>query len=145
LAIKLNIKNLEDWNRVTTEIVSKEKGSTFITTYYNNSWKQGKILRFHFDLSHIYNPFIIAYYLLLSLICLALQAVYPEYMAERKSKPAGYWTDKQRQKEFFDRLAVKLNIKKLEDWNRVTTAQVFEEEGWHFITSHYNSSWKKGI
>jgi hypothetical protein len=61
---------------------------------------------------------------------------------DRKSR-RGYWNDKGNQKAFFDRLASKLNIQKLEDWNIVTLSQVVEEGG-SFVTYHYNSSVKQG-
>jgi hypothetical protein len=49
-------------------------------------------------------------------------------------KPQGYWKDKKNQKEFFDQLAVKWNIQKPEDWNKVTNKMVFKEGG-RFIGS----------
>ena len=53
-------------------------------------------------------------------------------------KTAGYWKEKHNQKEFFDQLAVKWNIQKPEDWNKVTKEMVLKEGG-NFIHVHYNS------
>jgi hypothetical protein len=58
--------------------------------------------------------------------------------------PQGYWKDKQTQKAFFDQLAIKLNIQKLEDWDNVTNNMVLKEGGF-LINAYYNSSLKQGI
>jgi hypothetical protein len=73
----------------------------------------------------------------------ALQANIVGYVPERVPKEQGYWKDKRNQKAFFDQLAVKLNIQKLEDWNNVAPSTVFKEGG-HFIHLHYNSSVRQG-
>jgi hypothetical protein len=41
LTAKWNIRKLEDWNNVTKEMVLKEKGSSFITRYYEDSLQKG--------------------------------------------------------------------------------------------------------
>jgi hypothetical protein len=43
LAIKWNIQNKDDWNRVTKDMVLKE-GGHFIGHYYNNSLQQGTLI-----------------------------------------------------------------------------------------------------
>jgi hypothetical protein len=40
LAIKLNVKQPEDWLNVTSEVLKESKG--FVNTYYNGSVVQGK-------------------------------------------------------------------------------------------------------
>jgi hypothetical protein len=60
----------------------------------------------------------------------------PEYKEPNNS--VGYWKDVQNQKEFFDRLAVKWNIQKPEDWNKVTATMVLKEGG-RFIKKNYPS------
>jgi hypothetical protein len=69
-----------------------------------------------------------------------LQAVYPDFVP---TKYHGYWHDKKHQKAFFDQMAIKLNIKTPEDWNKVTTA-VVKKEGGHFVSRFYNSSMIQG-
>ena len=59
------------------------------------------------------------------------------------TKPTGYWKAKENQKEFFDQLAIKWNIQKLEDWNKVTCDMVVKEGG-YFIANYYNSSLQQG-
>jgi hypothetical protein len=54
-----------------------------------------------------------------------------------------YWKDIKNQKAFFDQLAVKLNIQKTEDWNKVTLRMILKEGG-SFITTYYNNSPQKG-
>ena len=71
----------------------------------------------------------------------ALQAIYPDYIPT--SKPRGYWKDLQNQKAFFDQLAIKWNIQKLEDWNNFTQEMACKEGS--FISKYYNSSLQKGI
>jgi hypothetical protein len=58
-------------------------------------------------------------------------------------RPVGYWKDKQNQKAFFDQLAVKWNIQKLEDWNKVTNEMVLKEGG-SFIDRYYKGSLQLG-
>jgi hypothetical protein len=120
LATKWNIQKNEDWDKVTNEMVLKEGGS-FIMTYYNGL-TQGMIGD-------------------QLLLLLALQAIYPDYVPT--TKPLGYWKDKKNQKEFFDQLAIKWNIQKPEDWNKVTNRMVLKE-GRSFITNYYNGSLKQG-
>jgi hypothetical protein len=71
-----------------------------------------------------------------------LQAVYPDYVPT--TLPYGFWKDKQNQKAFFDKLAIKWNIQKPEDWNKVTRSMVMNEGG-TFIHAHYDGSVRKGI
>jgi hypothetical protein len=59
-------------------------------------------------------------------------------------KPRGYWKAKENQKEFFDQLAIKWNIQKPEDWNKVTYDMVLKEGG-RFIVYYYNGSLQRGI
>jgi hypothetical protein len=70
-----------------------------------------------------------------------LQAIYPDYVPT--TKPFGYWRDKAKQKEFFDRFAIKWNIQKPEDWQTVTTAMV-RKEGGNFVATYYNGSLIQG-
>jgi hypothetical protein len=70
-----------------------------------------------------------------------LKAVYPDYTPT--SKPLGYWKDKENQRKFFDQLAIKWNIQKPEDWNKVTKRMVLKEGG-SFVTHQYNSSVQQG-
>jgi hypothetical protein len=70
-----------------------------------------------------------------------LQAIYPDYVPT--TKPLGYWSDKENQKKFFDELAIKWNIQKINDWNNVEAQMVFKEGG-YFINSYYNGSLQQG-
>jgi hypothetical protein len=58
-------------------------------------------------------------------------------------KRYGDWNDKRNQRELLDSLAVKWNIKKPEDWLRITNKMVVREGG-SFIMYHYNGSLVKG-
>jgi hypothetical protein len=74
---------------------------------------------------------------------LALKEIYPEYATEFTTKARGYWKDRDIHKAFFDQLAIKYNIQKLEDWNKVTTRMVVNEGG-SSIIRHYNGSLVQG-
>jgi hypothetical protein len=71
-----------------------------------------------------------------------------KYSLERSyttiTKPRGYWKAKENQKEFFDQLAIKWNIQKPDDWNKVTNEMVLKEGG-NFIANYYNGSLQRGI
>jgi hypothetical protein len=71
----------------------------------------------------------------------ALQAVYPDYVPT--VKPQGYCKNKENQKKFFDQLAIKWNIQKPEDWNKVTREAVVKEGG-GFVNDYYNGSLQQG-
>jgi hypothetical protein len=76
----------------------------------------------------------------------ALQAIYPEHSHLWKKSvfsPQGNWKDIKFQRAFFDRLAIKLNIQKPEDWYSVTNERVLKEGG-YFISRYYNTSVIKG-
>jgi hypothetical protein len=77
----------------------------------------------------------------------ALQAAYPEYQwhSKRKEnkKPAGYWNNKQNQREFFDKLAVALNITDPTDWHKVGM-DIIHSEGGSFVNTHYKGSLIRG-
>jgi hypothetical protein len=69
-----------------------------------------------------------------------------KYTIERSgatTKSTGYWKAKENQKKFFDQLAIKWNIQKTEDWNKVTNRMVLKEGG-SFIDRYYNSSLQQG-
>jgi hypothetical protein len=58
-------------------------------------------------------------------------------------KPRGYWSDREKQKEFFNQLAIKWNIQKPEDWNKVTHKMALKEGG-NFIATYYGGSLQRG-
>jgi hypothetical protein len=74
----------------------------------------------------------------------ALQAIYPEHRDTwRNIQPKGHWQDLNNQQQFFEKLAIKLNITKPSDWYKVTSNKVFEEGG-TFIKKYYNGSLIQG-
>ena len=126
LAIKYHIQRPEDWNKVSTGTVLEE-GGQFIKYYYNTSLKKGMYTCVE----------------VINFVMLALKAIYPEYVAERMHKPKRYWADIRNQKDFFDNLAIKLNIQKPEDWYRVTSKMVVDEGG-TFVSNNYGGSLIRG-
>jgi hypothetical protein len=123
LATKWNIQKLDDWHKATATMVKREGGG-FISEHYNGSLQQGTC-----------NHFIV------KLTSSALQAVYPDYVPTGKFN--GYWKDIKNQKAFFDKLAIKWNIQKPNDWNHVTWSMVIKEGG-SFIINYYHGSLKRG-
>jgi hypothetical protein len=76
----------------------------------------------------------------------ALRTIYPEnqHIWQHQSlKRKGYWRDAKNRRLFFDQLANKLNLKRPEDWYRVTSHTVVKEGG-HFIKTYYNGSVVQG-
>jgi hypothetical protein len=77
-----------------------------------------------------------------SLTVLALKKVYPEHdwKKDLKSpKPVRYWQDKQNQRQFFDKLALSLNITKPQDWYFVDLKTIIQRGG-YFVLDYYNGS-----
>jgi hypothetical protein len=75
-----------------------------------------------------------------------LRTAYPDHLwkEEPKSKPSGYWSDVKHQRQFFDQLALSLGLQKPDDWNRVTSHQVFDKGG-SFVKAYYNGSLIQGM
>lgn len=61
----------------------------------------------------------------------ALQAVYGDVKWEKNVSyhPIGFWTSKENQRNFLDKLAGELGIKESRDWGRVTQQQVINHKG----------------
>jgi hypothetical protein len=51
---------------------------------------------------------------------------------------------KKKQKDFFDQLAIKWNIKTPEDWTKISSIQVLNEKGGEFVNLFYNGSLQQG-
>jgi hypothetical protein len=86
---------------------------------------------------------------------IALQASYPEHdhvwediavvghsRIQQRNKPHGYWNDINNQRQFFDQLAEKLGVQRLEDWYEVDHSIVLKEGP--FISKQYNRSVLRG-
>jgi hypothetical protein len=74
---------------------------------------------------------------------LALSVCYPEHSFQFGRKRVGHWKDITNQRAFFDQLASKLNIHKLEDWCHVNVKTVVQQGG-SFVFYHYNGSLLRG-
>jgi hypothetical protein len=71
---------------------------------------------------------------------IALSTLYPEHKWDKRP----CLSDPNTQRQFFDRLAVSLNIKKPEDWYNVTVRTAVKATG-GLLTRYYNSSLIKGM
>jgi hypothetical protein len=80
----------------------------------------------------------------INLIIIALSTLYPEVKwVGKEVKPRHYWSNIETQRTFFDKLAIKLNITKPEEWFGVSCKDVLREGG-TFITRLYRSSVVRG-
>eukprot|EP01027_Heterolobosea_sp_BB2_P018850 GEZU01026495.1.p1 GENE.GEZU01026495.1~~GEZU01026495.1.p1 ORF type:complete len:840 (+),score=185.05 GEZU01026495.1:594-3113(+) len=102
IAQQLGIRELDGWYDVTAQEVLARGGSGLLNNHYAGSLVQ------------------------------ALKAVYPEHQWNEwrfSSLPRGFWEDPKNQRQFFDRIAVALNVAQLDDWYRVTTREVLKLGG----------------
>jgi hypothetical protein len=126
LAHKLNIQKPEDWAAVSSKTILDE-GGAFVNRYYKssvvNGTKAGTLL------TH----------------SLALQAIYPEHSEVWKDyRHRGHFDDMKHQRQFFDKLAIKLNIEKPEDWYNIQAKTVLNQDGGSFLLNRYRGSLIKG-
>jgi hypothetical protein len=104
-----------------------KKGGVFVHNYYNSSIIKG-IERYKVELT-----------------LEALQAVYPEHVdVWKQHRHRDYWRSLTNQRQFFDDLAVELDIQRPEDWYRITNKLVLERGG-YFIKNLYGGSLIRGI
>lgn len=54
--------------------------------------------------------------------------------------PAGYWSNIDTHRRYFDWLGKRLNISTMDDWYRVTKQHFVENSGYGLLSSKYNSS-----
>jgi hypothetical protein len=80
------------------------------------------------------------------LTTLALKNVYPEYQWKevRTKKSKGYWDNMEHQRAFLDNAAISLNIKKPEDWNSITQADI-RKLGGGTLLQQYSGSLTRGL
>lgn len=55
------------------------------------------------------------------------------------AKTKGFWNQVSSQREFFDKLATKYNVKKPEDWGQVTFKAITKEGGRSLLDRHSSS------
>ncbi len=72
----------------------------------------------------------------------ALRYVYPDYVYTQRTRSR--WKSVENQRAFFDHLAHQLNIRKPEDWHRVTARHVLQYGGASLLKNYYNNSIIKG-
>eukprot|EP01114_Cavostelium_apophysatum_P015052 TRINITY_DN4029_c1_g1_i1.p1 TRINITY_DN4029_c1_g1~~TRINITY_DN4029_c1_g1_i1.p1 ORF type:complete len:534 (-),score=127.16 TRINITY_DN4029_c1_g1_i1:1284-2885(-) len=114
LAQKLNVKEWQDWYQIRTAAVSENGGAGILALY---------------DKSH----------------AKALMAVYPEYQWKEwkfERAPRGTWTDKKKQREFFDSIEKKLGVKEWQDWYKIPRTDVVELGGSGILRHYEDSLWK---
>jgi hypothetical protein len=131
VAAKLNIKSMEDWYKVPARKV-QQNGGAGLLSHFNDSLRKGKRFEYLIDL------------------CVALVSADPDYnwdMSKFRQQvaqnPNGYWTSLATQRQFFDQLALKLGIKKQEDWYKITREQV-EANGGRGLLNRYGFALDRG-
>ena len=95
-----NVKNVEDWKKITKEQIIQVGGSSLFSKYKYSL----------FDLK--------------VLACPDYNKIYVNNL-----KPKGYWDNKENIKNFLDDLKVKFNLQSTEDWYRVSTNQINKNGG----------------
>ena len=97
-AIKLNVKTLDDWYKINKEDLQSVEGGTSLLRLYHNSLLQ------------------------------LLSSVYPEHgwLPWRFIQPnLLYWVFPNNWKQFLNSVAIKLNVKDMNDWYKITAEVVF--------------------
>eukprot|EP01118_Nematostelium_gracile_P007178 TRINITY_DN2324_c0_g1_i1.p1 TRINITY_DN2324_c0_g1~~TRINITY_DN2324_c0_g1_i1.p1 ORF type:complete len:335 (-),score=63.47 TRINITY_DN2324_c0_g1_i1:40-1044(-) len=109
---ELNITQMDDWYDVTNTQIYEKRGSALLWFFGNSPSKMiMSILNEHkWDTSKF------------------------------NHKPAKFWDDMDNQKRFFDHLSNQLNIKKMEDWYRITRKQLAEKRGLGLLATKYQNS-----
>ena len=111
LGEKLGFKNMDDWYLVRRSDFA-EHGGIGLLNHYNDS---------HVKL---------------------IQNLYPNHNWEvsKFSNPSeSYWADKKIQREFFDKLAKKFEIKEWEDWYQIKASDVVKNGGTTIVSIHGGS------
>lgn len=101
LAVKLGLKEMDDWYKVTQTDMSRHGGSSLITYYY------GSVSKALNDIypEHNWIPW------------------------KFPSVNDGIWQDVTKHKEFFDWLGVKLGYKCIDDWYNITSREIHQNGG----------------
>ena len=102
LKTKLELKNKEDWKKITKKEINKHGGESLLKKYS-----------------------------IFQLKCFACPEVEQNYFKEsnKNQKDLKYWEDKENIKNFLNKLKLKLNLKKFEDWEKITNKQIIKEGG----------------
>jgi len=112
LAEDLSLKSEEDWEKVSIKTL-KEKGGSRLLQFYDGSLRK------------------------------ALKAIYPSVNWKWKERtPNKYWNNIQNHRNFLEKYAQENGIQKMEDWYRVTVAEL-KNKGGDGILAHYGNSLQK--
>ena len=109
---KLGYKTMEDWYKISTNIIAQNYGGGLLASKYKNS-----VIQF-------------------------LQAIYPEieWVPWKFDKaPNAYWNDTKNHKIYMEWLFNKLDYKTMEDWYKIT-ADIINNNYGNRLLKYYNSS-----
>jgi len=107
----LNLKTYEDWYQVKVSDIEEYGGDGLLSNYGNSPVK-------------------------------ALTTAYPEHnwqLTKFSSIPQGFWQEISNQRDFFDHVGKKLNIKKWEEWYSVKKNDVADHGGLSILQYYENS------
>ena len=105
-----NIKEPEDWYSISNQEIIKEGGSGLLAVYSSS-------------------------------LSRALKTVYPEFPWEFgsfKNVPQSYWRSLENQRKFLHFVEKKLNVKDVNEWEKIRLCDVYKYGG-HRLISHYYS------
>eukprot|EP01114_Cavostelium_apophysatum_P017295 TRINITY_DN5106_c0_g1_i2.p1 TRINITY_DN5106_c0_g1~~TRINITY_DN5106_c0_g1_i2.p1 ORF type:complete len:690 (-),score=185.35 TRINITY_DN5106_c0_g1_i2:125-2194(-) len=128
---KLGVKNWEDWYNVTDEDFLKCGGQPLLNEHASSL---RKVLRSVYP-QHIW-------------VWKGKRESEPTYRADRTHvlpHPLNYYESRERQLEFFDELAKKLEIKSWEDWYRVTSPSITPFGGTAILAKFFGQSLSTAI
>ena len=109
---KLNLSSFDDWIDVTRNKIIENGGKSLVIHYYKNDLKQ------------------------------LFTSIYPHYPWRDENIKANsheYFKSKENQKEFMERLFVKLKLRSLNDWLRVPIYKITNEGGKSLLNYYYSS------
>ena len=114
--IKLNLKELEDWKKVSLQQL-RENGGSFIGRYYSNNFK--KLLRTIYP-THNWQ--------------------FQKEILHKTSR--NYFDSFENQKNFMDDLFLKLKLNSLDDWLKISRKKIAKYGG-HSLLIYYSNDMKK--
>lgn len=124
IAIELNLKNPRDWGKVSTKVF-REHGGDGILNYYKSS--------LYDCLASVYRG---KFYNILAQISKKEVKWKRDWFTQ---VPRMHWQSMENRRKLLDEIAIKLNIKTISDWGKVSLQQ-FREHGGTGILNYYNWS-----
>jgi hypothetical protein len=125
LATKLGIQHHDDWYSISYSTVIESGGRPVIVQYNNSLYKMLKTVYPEYPYHTIYS--------------IGNNTRYPWVSWKFSRVPRGFWSSLQNQRLFLDDMALKMDVKSVDDWYSVTRSKVIQHGGAGLL-KHYNGS-----